>query len=135
MIGSLVRRSEAKPKRGGQGTDASDAPLAGRAVEPGVDLSDAGDGVATAHGGGFPQRAFDLGRPRGPVRRRRFEAGPARRLDVETVQTGFDLKLAREGRAPVRLGAQAVDFVAMLVGLKSMRIDAGPELRRRPGLR
>ena len=110
--------------------------LAGRSIQPGVDLGDVGGRGPAALRGRLPQGPLGFRRAKLAIRfgleRRRLAGG----LQFEAVQAGFELELAGEGFALVGAGPQALHFLAVLVGLVAVRIDAGgrrPRLGRRGG--
>ena len=96
----------------------------GGAVQPGVDLGDAGGRSPAAVGGGFPQRTLVFRRAEGASVEGQDRFRLAGRLDLQPVQPGLELKLPGEGVALVGPGAQAVDLIAVLVRLIAVQVDA-----------
>lgn len=108
------------------------------AVQPGVDLADAGFSGAAAVGGGLAQTAFLVRRAQRAGRRGRVRDDVGRRIpaafQVHAVQAGILLDLTGRGLALIGLHPQTIHLVAVLVRLITMLVQGGRAGRQGAGL-
>lgn len=94
------------------------------AIQPGVDFADGRHCRGAAFRGRQPGGALLFGRPKGSRRESRG-LRQTRRLQPLPGQTALEPEAVGEGLTLVRLGAQPVHFVTVLIDLIAMGIDRG----------